>query len=400
MRNIIIEKSEEIPIEERESEIVERKGLGHPDTICDILCESASSALSQYYLKGFGKVLHHNLDKGLLIAGRSQPKFGGGKILEPIKIIIAGRATDKVGKTRIPVEKIVKNVVRRKLNEIVYYKKFLTSKNFKIFVDYQPGAANLQEVFKKSLKIAVANDTSFGVGYGPYSKTEKTVLEVAHFLNSKKFVKKYSFLGSDVKVMALREKNSLTLTFAVSYIDKYIRNVRDYFEKKEIIKREIEFFIKKNFSFKNIKVFHNTLDNPDAKTEEEIYLTVLGLSAEQGDDGQVGRGNRVSGLITPCRNMSLEAPAGKNINHPGKLYQILAHLIAQEISKINKIKECSVCLLSQIGKPLDQPQLISIKLITKNFEVIKDKVKKIVDNYFDNLYKIQLKIIKGKYSVC
>jgi S-adenosylmethionine synthetase len=101
MRNIIIEKSENLPTEERDIEIIERKGIGHPDTICDLVCESVSQALSQYYLKRFGKVLHHNLDKGLLVAGRSQPKFGGGKILEKIKIIVAGRATDKVGKFRL-----------------------------------------------------------------------------------------------------------------------------------------------------------------------------------------------------------------------------------------------------------------------------------------------------------
>jgi len=85
MRNIVIEKSNFLPMEEREIEIVERKGIGHPDTICELISESASQALSLYYLKRFKKVLHHNLDKELLISGKSQTKFGEGKIIEKIK---------------------------------------------------------------------------------------------------------------------------------------------------------------------------------------------------------------------------------------------------------------------------------------------------------------------------
>lgn len=175
---------------------------------------------------------------------------------------------------------------------------------------------------------------------------------------------------------------------------------KDYFEKKEKIKKMVENFIKKYFDFKNVKVFHNTLDNWEAKKEKDIYLTVFGLSAEQGDDGQVGRGKRVSGLITPCREMSLEAAAGKNINHPGKLYQILAHLIAQEIGKIKSVKECSVRILSQIGTPLDEPQVVSVKLISSNFNLVKERALKIVDDYFSNLRKIQMDIVKRKYSIC
>jgi len=399
MRNIVIEKSDSLPIEEREVEIVERKGIGHPDTICDLVCESVSQVLSQYYLKRFSKILHHNLDKGLLVAGKSQPKFGGGKILEKIKIIVAGRATDRVGKIKIPVKKIAEKAVRNCLEKIINSSKNLI-KNFEIFIDYKPGAANLQEVFKRSNKVAIANDTSFGIGHGPYSRTEILTLKVANFLNSQFFLKKHPFFGTDIKVMTLREKNEVILTIPAAYIDRYIKNAKDYFEKKEIVKKEIERYVKRISNFKRIKIEHNTLDNPNAQSEGEIYLTVLGLSAEHGDDGQVGRGNRVSGLITPCREMSLEAPAGKNVNHPGKLYQILAHLIAQEIGKINGVKECSVRILSQIGKPLNKPQLISIKVSAKNFIGIKDKIYKLVNTKFDNLPKIQMEIVKGKYPIC
>ena len=399
MRNIVVEKGDFLPIEEREIEIVERKGIGHPDTICDLVCESVSQALSQYYLKRFGRVLHHNLDKGLLVAGRSQPKFGGGKILEKIKIIVAGRATDKVGNIKIPVKKIAEKTVKDCLRKIVNFSKNIFQ-NFEIFIDYNPGAENLQEVFKRSNEIAIANDTSFGIAHAPYSKAEILTLKVANFLNSQKFLKNHPFFGTDIKVMTLRQKNEIILTIPGAYIDKYIKNPKDYFEKKQRVKKEIEKYLKKISKFNKVKIEHNTLDNPTAKEEGEIYLTVLGLSAEQGDDGQVGRGNRVSGLITPCREMSLEAPAGKNINHPGKLYQILAHLIAQEVGKISGVKECSVRILSQIGKPLDQPQVVSVKVIAKNFNQIKDKIYEIVDEKLNNLTKIQMEIVKGKFAIC
>jgi S-adenosylmethionine synthetase len=339
------------------------------------------------------------LDKGLLVAGKSQPKFGGGKILEKIKIIVAGRATDKVGKIKIPVKKIAEKAAKECLKKVVNSSRNIIE-NFEISIDYKPGAANLQEVFKRSNEIAIANDTSFGIGHGPYSRAEILTLKIANFLNSEKFLGKYPFFGTDIKVMTLREKDELILTIPAAYIDRYIKNPKDYFEKKGIVKKEIERYVRRILSFKKVKIDHNTLDNPEAKEEEEIYLTVLGLSAEHGDDGQVGRGNRVSGLITPCREMSLEAAAGKNINHPGKLYQILAHLIAQEVGRIKGVQECSVRILSQIGKPLDRPQVASVKVIAKNFGQIKDKIYKLVDEKFDNLQKIQMEIVKGKYKIC
>ena len=399
MKNIVIEKLTGASIEERDFEIVERKGIGHPDTICDALCEIASQSLSQYYLKKFGKVLHHNLDKGLLVAGKAKVKFGGGEVLQPIKIVIAGRATDKVGKIKIPVKRIIFKEVQNWLRKNLNFSQKEIKKIFEISINYQEGAANLKEVFKKSEEIPIANDTSFGVGHGPLSKTEKLTLEVANLINSKKFTKKFPFLGKDTKVMSLREKNRISLTLAAAFISRYIKNLKDYFKAKQKLKKEIEKYVRKNFNFDLVKIDCNTLDNPFAKSENEIYLTVTGLSSEQGDDGQVGRGNRVCGLITPCRKMSMEAAAGKNINHPGKLYQVLSFLIAQEIGKIEGVKECYVKILSEIGKPLDLPQVALIELNARNFSKAKDEAFLICQDYLNNLKKIQTEIVKGKYRL-
>src|SRR6266567_5111723 len=87
-------------------EIVERKGIGHPDTICDALAESLSRNLCREYQRRFGRVLHHNVDKALLCGGRALPAFGGGGVTEPIRISLAGRATSTLGGEVVPIEDI------------------------------------------------------------------------------------------------------------------------------------------------------------------------------------------------------------------------------------------------------------------------------------------------------
>src|SRR5580704_158466 len=106
--------SEQLPdcVSDLQVEIVERKGIGHPDSIIDGACEAVSIALSKYYLDKFDVIFHHNVDKGLLVGGRSHAVFGGGKVIDPIYILVAGRATDVVSignKTeKVPVESIAK----------------------------------------------------------------------------------------------------------------------------------------------------------------------------------------------------------------------------------------------------------------------------------------------------
>jgi S-adenosylmethionine synthetase len=109
---------------------------------------------------------------------------------------------------------------------------------------------------------------------------------------------------------------------------------------------------------------HVQVNTADGDTQESVYLTVTGLSAEAGDDGQVGRGNRVNGLITPYRPMSLEAAAGKNpITHVGKLYGVMADRIAQAVvEQVPGVEEVYCYLLSCIGRPIAQPRVFDLKV--------------------------------------
>ena len=116
-RNIKVERLNQRPLEQQEIELVERKGIGHPDSVADGLAESISRALCQEYLDRFGAVLHHNTDKTQIVAGRSKPAFGGGEVICPLYILLTGRATRVFKEEEIPVDTIAIKAARKLLSE-------------------------------------------------------------------------------------------------------------------------------------------------------------------------------------------------------------------------------------------------------------------------------------------
>ena len=223
------------------------------------------------------------------------------------------------------------------------------------------GSVDLRGVFDDKEKAVLSNDTSFGVGFAPYSDTERLVLESERFLTTK-LKKKLPALGEDVKVMGYRQKDAIRLTVAAALVDSEIANPKEYQSVCDEIRDKLADQAAK-LTNREVHIDVNTADDPELG---RYYLTVTGLSMEAGDDGSVGRGNRANGLITPCRPMSLEASAGKNpVNHVGKIYNLLGIQIAQDIVKEagGNVKEVHVRILSQIGKPVDQPQVASVQIL-------------------------------------
>lgn len=376
-------------------EIVERKGIGHPDSICDAISEETSRALCAYYQKEFGNVLHHNTDKALLVAGQSEPKFGGGKLTKPIKVTIAGRATAKVGDKKVPVGDIAKEATRDYLKSNIHNTN--TDLDFTVLTDIGQGSVDLRDVFGRD-GMPKANDTSFGVGFAPFSDTENIVKNTADLLNSANFVKKLPAVGSDVKIMGVRKHNAIDVTCAVAIIDKFVSSLEEYKEVKAKI-NEAVLNNAKNLTSNKVNVHVNTSDDFE---KESVYLTVTGLSAEMGDDGQVGRGNRVNGLITVRRPMSLEAAAGKNpVNHVGKIYNIIGNLISEDIvKKVSGIEEVRVSLLSQIGLPINEPQVCGIEILSKNIDDnMREEASNIAAKWLNNIKKVTDMIIKGEVKV-
>jgi len=379
---------------EEKIEIVERKGLGHPDTICDLIVDNLSIRLSQIYKKEFGTIPHFNIDKAFLAAGSTENKFGGGKIVSPMLFVIGDRATSQVGKKKINIKKIVRDEIFSFLKKNY---RFLNEKNFLIQDEIKPGSSSLQDIFsRKKEKFLPANDTSALVGFAPLSTLEKMVMETEKHLNNPLFKKIHPEVGEDIKVMGRREDNQYFLTIAIAFIDRFIKSEENYFYKKNQVLTLIKKYVQKKFHV-STEILINALDEK-GRGIGGCYLSVFGTSADSGDSGEVGRGNRANGLISLNRAAGSEAGAGKNcVSHVGKIYNLLAFKMADEIYKKTK-KRNYVWLVSQIGQSVDRPSIISVE-IDKMTNKDKKTIEKICQENFLHLNKFILSLVKGEYRV-
>jgi S-adenosylmethionine synthetase len=398
MRQISIEELRGNPIAENNVEFVERKGIGHPDSLIDGIVEQVSVELSKRYMEEAGRILHHNVDKGLIIGGSSNATFGHGEITKKIEIIVTGRATDQFNGNKIDVNELATNATYKYLKD---HTRFLDVDNEVIIVPKMVrGSAGLTELFMRGNEVPLANDTSFGVGFAPFTETETLTLEIEKFLNSKEYKKKEPEVGEDIKVMSLRYKDNIQVTLAIAFVAKEVKSLDDYLAARERIKKDV-YALAKKITSKDVDIKINTGDDPERGI---VYLTKSGLSCESGDDGQVGRGNRVNGLITPFRYMSLEAAAGKNpVSHVGKIYNILATEMAKDIVKnYPQIKECNVALLSQIGRRIDDPSHTNISIAVEDkseLENMRSKARYIAESWLDRIREVTTDISLGKYNV-
>jgi S-adenosylmethionine synthetase len=398
-RNIQVEPIDRPAVEDQEIEIVERKGLGHPDSICDGIAESVSSALAQAYLDRVGKVLHYNTDETQLVAGRANPQFGGGEMVEPIYLLIVGRATKKYDGQTIPTEKIALEAARDYLGEHFPELDFGTD----IIVDVKlgEGSGDLKEVFgEDGVTVPMANDTSFGVGHAPLTETEQIVLNAERRLNGE-FSDDNPAVGQDVKIMGKREGDQIDITVAAAMIDRYVEDRADYDDTVEAV-REYVRDVAHEYTDRDVNVDVNTADG-DGDGEGNIYLTTTGTSAEMGDDGSVGRGNRANGLITPNRSMSMEATSGKNpVNHIGKIYNLLGTQIAEQVvAEVAGIRDLRIRLLSQIGRPIDQPHVADAQVVTEDGVELSDieaDVNAIIDRELAAVTAITERVIEGELT--
>ena len=375
--NISWTETEKDPVENREVELVERKGLGHPDSICDGIAEKVSRALSREYRERFGHILHHNTDEVQLVAGESNPEFNGGEVIEPIFILLTGRATKQFDGEEIPVDRIALRAAREYIEENF---KALNPSQIEFESRIGETSTDLASVYERNERMS--NDTSFGVGHAPLSSAEKTVKHV------EKSVRELESCGEDVKVMGLRQGRDITLTVAAAAISSRIESMGEYKNHIEAVERTAEKIGGENGL--NPEVHVNTADNLE---KQEIYLTVTGTSAEMGDDGSVGRGNRVNGLITPHRSMSMEAASGKNpVTHVGKIYNLLARDIAEEIHSETG-HYAQVKLLSQIGGPIKDPQLVEVESSASQ-----EEFKDIVERKLKEIDSVTEKCVEGDIS--
>lgn len=399
-RNIFVEQVPSLPMEEQPTELVERKGVGHPDSICDAIMDAVSVELCRAYLDHFGRILHHNIDKGLLVAGQTTPRLGGGTVDEPMRLVFGDRATCAYQGVRIPVGEIAEATARRWLRG---HLRFVDAEAHIVFQsEIKPGSPELTDIFAR--EVIGANDTSAGVGYAPLSETERLVLATERYLNSTAFKACFPEAGEDIKVMGYRFGRRLTLTVALAFVDRFIPDVKSYFERKAVIHDELQGFVAREAqSLEAVTVDINTLDDPE-RGEEGVYLSVLGTSAEGGDGGQVGRGNRVNGVIAFNRPSTTEAAAGKNpVSHVGKIYNLLSHEIADHVYReVQGIREATVWLCSQIGRPIDQPMMAAARLVLEPgvaLEEVQGSVAAVIDRELAGIHSFTQRLAQGELSV-
>lgn len=414
--NLLVYSSGMISIDSTEFEIVERKGIGHPDTLCDTIAEKVSQAYSQYCLDRYGIILRHMVDKIALSGGSSKVKFGGGEMQKPIRLYLNCRFTRSWQKETIPYLKIVKETVYNHLKEVL---PLLDLDKWLIIVDnthFAPGPGVVYEAdgttqnerqffFEIPQKeFAVfhdnslrSNDTSTAVAYSPLSETEKIVMLIETTLNGKDFKNLHPYVGTDIKVMARRMKRRIDITVCIPFIASYTPNKEFYFEKLRLLRETIEQLVMSNFRQFNVTVSLNTRDNP---SNSDYYITLTGSAIESGDEGVVGRGNRYNGVIPFTRRMSMEACCGKNpVYHVGKLYTAICSLISNEIHDVLGL-ETYVYLTSQMGRSLSDPWSACVEVcgreITSEHRQI---IEAIIDRNLDNIGETTQKIVKGELNL-
>ena len=388
-RNIIVTEATGRYIEDLPVEIVERKGVGHPDSLCDGIAERVSLEYCRWCEENFGVLLHHNFDKVQLVAGDVDVHFGGGHIIRPIKIQIAGRGTPSYKGRSVPMDTLAIEAARAHIKETMHYLDPVQHVNITCYAGR--GASELVSAVEHT----EANDTSFGVSHWPRSLLENNVYETANYIN---FTLIDQFpIGEDIKVMGCRRNGEITLTVSIPFIATRIQDANEYLKIKGAVQAAIQEFSEK-LDHHPVKVDVNTADK--AK-RGDFYLTLTGTSAECGDDGGVGRGNRVNGMIAPFRSASFEAACGKNpISHVGKVYNVLAFLVARDIvEKVPNAKEAVVYILSQIGHPLDQPLVASAHVRTVDGQLTaatQNDVRDVLDERLANVTDTGAMIRRGE----
>jgi len=405
---INIVKNLKIP-EENDFEIVERKGRGHPDTLSDRLAELLSRTYSKLTKENYGAILRHQFDKLSLMGGKCNVRFGGGNFRSPIRLLINGRATPKIGDKNIDFRDLLIHTAEKFLEKELRNFNFLTdcrvmwentANSTRGMIDSSHGGTSaIHHIFHpRSLKDLpestnpISNDTAVGCAWAPFTPLERLVLDIEKTLTSDETWAKYPWMGSDCKIMACRYKDEINLTVSIPQLSTHVHSVLEYKENYSTTLSIINSIIEKS-QFKKFLLALNPGDNTD---KEMLYLRFTRSCIESGDEGQVSRGNRLGGVISSCRPFSIEGLSGKNPSyHAGKIYSVVAWDIAQKIFEQEGVP-CEIFITSQIDRPLNNPAFI---VVNSNTSININTVRKIIEEKLANLNEVTDKLLDGVYPL-
>ena len=378
----------------RHFEVVERKGLGHPDTMSDLIAEEFSFLYSRYCIEKFGQVLNHAVDKVTLIGASTKVWLGGFDVIEPASILLIGKITPGIISTRVPVHDIFREAVTRVIeyclpdSSILKHTNLVIHNTFSSAVDrsanfYLPNSIDqAQEIGRKELG---ANDTVFCTGSAERSPLEKLVLDLELAVTAPHKRVLWPTVGTDVKVMVVRQGIEADITMCVPVDPRVVQNRTDYENIVDVVRKDLERLIQQS-AFPNARLNLNTKD-----ADGGMYLAPFGTSFGKSDCGAVGRGNRLEGFIAAFRPTNIEAPSGKNpLHHAGKLYTIAAQQIADEIFARCDASS-AVSIVARNGDPLSSPAYINID--REAGEASADNICNIASNIIENIGAISNQLI-------
>jgi S-adenosylmethionine synthetase len=388
-----------ININDQEVELVERKGLGHPDTLSDILADTFSRKYSEFSLIKYGCILNHAVDKVTLLGAKAEVNFGKAKIIKPITACLFGKASLKVNDEIIDIESMFKEAVKEVFINIFHSEDILKNIQYLINVhdgigfDHPKGfySPNTNQDIKNINSELRSNDTVICSAYAPYSKVEILTIKIENYLNSEEFKKDYPETGFDIKVLITRiGDRTIDATVCIPFIASKTPRMTYYRRKLKEIEGNLLMKIREWFDYKDLILNINTKDEGG----KYAYLTVYGSALDKGDQGMVGRGNRFNGVISVNREMNVEAAAGKNpIHHSGKIYNFVSHLISKEIFNKYNIYN-SVFISAKNGDLLNKPSYVIIKT-AEGIGVTENEIYDVVTGYLNNLDRITSRIVES-----
>ncbi|MFD6949471.1 hypothetical protein A6A08_05045 [Nocardiopsis sp. TSRI0078] len=349
--------------------VVERKGIGHPDSLADLIAEEFSRRYSLHGLDRFGAVPNHWVDKVALVGAEAEVDFGGYTIRKPISAYLFGKVTRAVGTEAFPIEDLFRAAVENVLagatgsDQIIRSVRSFVENTAGIGADhptsfYRPSVVDECRIATGG---ALANDTAFCSAYSPADPLDTLAIDVENHVNSPSFRDAFRGLGSDVKVMLTRAADVLQATVCLPVYPETVGSHREYTALVSEAYDRLDAFVNEHPVVRQ----HPWLTRLSVNTKDQgssAYLAPFGTSLGKGDCGLVGRGNKANGVISASGGAGVEALAGKNpVHHTGKLYTLAAARLADRIhAKLGVPNE--VVLVSRNGDRLDDPSFVGVRL--------------------------------------
>ncbi|WP_160050969.1 methionine adenosyltransferase [Nocardiopsis sp. FR4] len=364
--------------------VVERKGIGHPDSLADLIAEEFSRRYSLHGLDLFGAVPNHWVDKVALVGAETEVSFGGYTVHKPISAYLFGKVTRSVGDQSLPIEELFRDVVEDVLLEATGNEDIVRS--VRSFVEntagigadhpasfYRPSAGEECRVPGKGV---VANDTAFCSAYAPVDPLDTLAVDVENHVNSASFKEGLDGLGSDVKVMLVRAVDVVEVTACLPVHPEAVGSHREYTALVTATYDRLDAFVCQHPVVRRspwlTQLNVNTKDHG-----RSAYLAPFGTSLGKGDCGLVGRGNKANGVISASGGAGVEALAGKNpVHHTGKLYTLAAARLADRLhTKLGVANE--VVLVSRNGDRLDDPSFVGVRLAGRGAQSNRDAIEEL-----------------------